>query len=159
MANLIRITLTTILLFVGAPLTATAGPCDAYFTFDGTLADASGNSYDGEMVGANGSTATANYTKGKYGQALELDGTGAMRALIDLHWDLCPQVTFSAWVKVTRDAYSSASPVMFSSGQGSGPGLYFSTSYSDTERYRERNLQTGRRPSGFVDVCRWCLQL
>ena len=29
--------------FVLQPLVAAAGPCDAHFTFDGSLADASGN--------------------------------------------------------------------------------------------------------------------
>ena len=128
MANQIRIVFTTILILISAPLTAIAGPCDAYFGFDNTLADASGNAYDGEMIGANGAAAKANYTEGKFGQALELDGTGGMRALIDLHWDICPQVTISAWIKVSRDT-SNASPVLFSTGQGSGPGLYFTTNY------------------------------
>jgi hypothetical protein len=54
MANQIRIAFTTTLLLVGAPLTAIAGPCDAYFRFDNTLVDDSGNGYNGEMIGAKG---------------------------------------------------------------------------------------------------------
>jgi len=128
MANLIRIVFITVVLLVGAPLSAIAGPCDAYFSFDGNLNDTGGNGYDGEMIGAKGTSAKANYTEGKFGKALELDGTGAMRALIDLHWDGCPQVTVSAWIKVARDA-PDITTVLFSTGQSSGPGLYVTTNY------------------------------
>ncbi len=118
---------TVFALMVAAPQAATAGPCDAYFTFDDTLADSSGNGHDGEMIGAKGTSAKATYTEGKFGKALELDGTGAMRALIDLHWDNCPQVTISAWIKVPRDG-SDDSKHLLSTGGGSGPGMNVSGS-------------------------------
>lgn len=147
MNNLVRITFTTMLLFAGAPLTAANGPCDAYFTFDDTLADSGGNGYDGEMIGAKGEPVTARYTEGRYGKALMLDGNAAMRALVDLHWDVCPRVTISAWINVSRDS-NNTSPVMFSTGQGSGPGLYFSKNWlklNGTENgiYQPRAVRPG----------------
>ena len=104
------------------PVSGLAGPCDAHFTFDRTLADASGNGYDGEMIDAQGGPAAAAFTDGRFGQALQLDGTGAMRALLDLNYDACPQVTFSAWIRVGRAAPTSTMHVL-STGRGSGPGL------------------------------------
>ena len=106
---------------------AFAGPCDAHFLFDGTLADVSGNGYNGEMFNAEGSS-RPKYTAGKFGQALQLDGTAAMRALLDLHYDSCPQVTMSAWIQVSRDVSNDTMHVL-SSGQGSGPGLRVSDTY------------------------------
>ena len=126
MTTQVRAALTVVLLLGGAPLTAIAGPCDAYFTFDDTLADAGPNGYDGEMIGAEGASTQTTYTEGKFGKALVLDGNAAMRALIDLHYDSCPQFTISAWIKVSRDA--SAAPVLFSTGSGNTPGMNFSTS-------------------------------
>ena len=111
----------TALFLTAVPIGAAAGPCDAYFNFDGTLADASGNGYDGEMIVKGGDLSTPVYTEGKFGRALMLDGNAAMRALLDLHYDACPQVTISAWIKVSRDAPGSLH--VLSTGGGSGPGL------------------------------------
>ena len=51
---------------------AHAGPCDAHFTFDGNLSDASGNGYDGRLIGKGGGAASgaASYGEGRNGQAL-----------------------------------------------------------------------------------------
>ena len=110
---------------IACPTLAKAGLCDAYYSFDGTLSDASGNGYDGEMIIKGGELSTPKFTDGKFGQALMLDGNAAMRALLDLHYDACPQVTISAWVKVARDAPADSLHV-FSTGGGSGPGLTIS---------------------------------
>ena len=110
------------------PLSGFAGSCDAYFTFDGTLADASGNGYDGEMIVAKGEPSEPQYTDGKFGQALMLDGNAAMRALLDLHYDACPKVTVSAWIQVSRNAPDDTMH-LFSTGGGSGPGLTVSGSF------------------------------
>jgi len=115
----------TALFLAVAPLSAAAGPCDAYFTFDDTLADASGNGYDGEMIAKGGELSTPAYTEGKFGKALMLDGNAAMRALLDLHWDGCPQVTISAWINVSRGAPNDSMRVL-STGGGNGPGLTIS---------------------------------
>jgi hypothetical protein len=104
---------------------AAAGPCEAYYTFDGTLADSSGNGYDGEMLDEASEPAKAIFTQGKFGQALELDGKAAMRALLDLSYEGCPKVTFSAWIRVDRNAPADTMHVL-STGRGSGPGLRIS---------------------------------
>jgi hypothetical protein len=105
---------------------ALAQQCDAWFPFDGDLTDASGNGYDGSMIGSEGSEATPRFVEGRSGSALALDGTAAMRAFIDLHYDGCPQVTISAWIRV--DASSRGSRHILSTGNGSGPGLRISGS-------------------------------
>lgn len=78
---------------------AVGGPCDAYYRFDGDLSDAGGNSFDGQMVGNGGASPGPTFVEGRSGQALLLDGTSAMRAFLDLRYDLCPQVTVTAWIK------------------------------------------------------------
>lgn len=115
-------------LLLAFPFAALAGPCDAYFSFDGTLADTSGNGNDGEMIAAGGAAARPAFTAGKFGRALQLDGTAAMRALLDLHYDTCPQVTISAWINVARDAPADVMHVL-STGNGSGPGLTVSGTF------------------------------
>jgi len=89
-----------LLLACGTSSPASAGPCDAYYHFDGDLADASGSGHDGQMVGANGVPATPQFVAGRYGQALRLDGSAAMRVFIDLAYEACPQVTVAAWVNI-----------------------------------------------------------
>ncbi|MDX1508396.1 MAG: LamG-like jellyroll fold domain-containing protein [Woeseiaceae bacterium] len=79
---------------------ALAGPCDAYYPLDGDLSDASGNGYTGQMIVKGGELTKPDFVPGKSGQALKLDGTKAMRTFIDLSYELCPQVTFTAWVNV-----------------------------------------------------------
>lgn len=79
--------------------TAAAGPCDANFQFDGSLADSSGNGFDGQMLGAKGVPAKPVFVEGKFGQALKFDGTSTMRAFVDLSYRTCPQVTYTAWIK------------------------------------------------------------
>jgi hypothetical protein len=102
-----------------------AGPCDAYYTFDRTLADSSGNGYDGEMLDEASGPAKPVFTAGKFGEALVLDGKGAMRSLLDLNYEACPRLTVSAWIRVDRDAPNDTMHLL-SSGRGSGPGLRIS---------------------------------
>lgn len=103
------------------PLQAQA-QCDAHFTFDGSLADTSGNGYDGHMIGKGGAPATPKFTEGKFGHALQLDGTSAMRVFLDLHFDSCPQVTIAAWIK-TPAVLPKGTQELVSAGSGIGPGL------------------------------------
>jgi len=111
------------LLYLAGP--ALAGPCDAYYTFDGTLADAGGNGYDGTMIGKGGTLARPEFAAGRTGQALRLGGTAAMRAFVDLHPDFCPQVTFTAWISPDGSG-PRATQSIFSTGSGHGPGLRIS---------------------------------
>lgn len=104
------------------PVAARADACDAYFAFDGGLQDKGGNSYHGEMIGKEGAVATPRFVEGKFGQALQLDGTSAMRSFIDLHFETCPQVTVTAWIRSTATKRK-GSQYLVSSGSGSGPGL------------------------------------
>ena len=92
--------LTGLLTWAALPVLAIAGPCDAYFRFDGDLSDSGSNGFSGQMVAVKGAPATPEFVEGKFGKALKLDGSAAMRAFIDLSYDLCPQVTYTAWIKV-----------------------------------------------------------
>ena len=108
-------------LFATMPALAQA-QCDAWFPFDGNLSDASGNGYDGTMIGKGGVPALAQFSTGVVGQALQVDGRSAMRAYIDLNPDACPQVTITAWIRVESNDVNS-SQFLISTGAGNGPGL------------------------------------
>jgi len=111
---------------IAGPGSAVAGPCDAFFDFDGNLADISGNGHDGRMVARDGVPASPRYVAGKSGQALRMDGDSAMRAMLDLHPENCPQLTLMAWIKV--DPGAAEGHVIGTEGQ-EGPGLrYFDSS-------------------------------
>ncbi|NGX16323.1 LamG domain-containing protein [Wenzhouxiangella sp. XN24] len=101
--------------------TAIAQSCEAYFPFDGSLADASGNGFDGRMLGQDGAAATPRFVEGRSGQALAFDGTSAMRVLMDLHYEGCPQVSFTAWIRFDGPL-PKGNQVILATG-GSGPGL------------------------------------
>ncbi|NGP54446.1 LamG domain-containing protein [Thioalkalivibrio sp. XN8] len=101
--------------------TAIAQSCEAYFPFDGSLADASGNGFDGRMLGQDGAAATPRFVEGRSGQALAFDGTSAMRVLMDLHYEGCPQVSFTAWIRVDGPVQKGNQAVLATGG--SGPGL------------------------------------
>lgn len=107
-------------LFSGA---AIAGPCDAYFTFDGNLQDSGGNGYHGQMIGEDGARASAQFVEGKHGQALQLDGTSAMRSFIDLHYEACPQAAFTAWIQSTEDERTGVQYIV-STGSGRWLGVH-----------------------------------
>jgi hypothetical protein len=111
---------------------ALAGPCDAYFPFENSLADASGNGYDGRMIGPDGTDAKPEFVPGKIGTALHFTGKSAMRALLDLHFDRCPQVTFTAWIRIVSNERT-GTQYMVSTGGGSGPGLQFNGQYLKLE--------------------------
>jgi len=119
-----RIALSAVLLFAGFPLTAMGGPCDAYYSFDGNLSDASG-SYNGTMIGKEGMPALAQFSDGIDGQALQLDGRSAMRAFLDLNPETCPQITITAWIRVEHPAIGKTRYIV-STGSGGGPSLWSS---------------------------------
>ena len=119
-----EIQLLAVLVLVLIPAQAISQACDAYFTFDGNLSDASGNGYHGSMIGPNDSAARAQFSSGIKGQALFLDGKSAMRTYLDLNPDLCPQVTLSGWVRVENFADKKTQYIV-ATGAGAGPGLRF----------------------------------
>lgn len=97
--------------------------CEAYYPFDDTLADMSGNGQDGLMIAAEGAPGAAQFAEGVSGRALHITGGNAMRAFANLHYDGCPQVTVTAWVRL-ESLETTDNQYVFSTGQGSGPGLY-----------------------------------
>lgn len=101
---------------------ARAGPCDAYYTFDGNLSDTGGNGYHGQMIGADGATATPQYDKTNLGAALHVTGDSAMRAYMDLHFETCPKITLTAWIRLASNDVK-ATQYLVSTGSGSGPGI------------------------------------
>ncbi len=120
MATTVRSALLIVSLVL-APAFALAGPCDAFFAFDGNLVDSSGSGHDGRMVGAGGTPAEPEFVEGRSGQALRLDGESAMRTLLDLHPDACPQVTITAWVNVPSGDFTEGH-IVSTEGQH-GPAL------------------------------------
>tara|TARA_R110002096_G_scaffold46676_6_gene124805 strand:+ start:19331 stop:21667 length:2337 start_codon:yes stop_codon:yes gene_type:complete len=102
--------------------TVSASYCDAYFPFDGSLVDASGNGYDGLMI-AEGGAAEPQFGEGRYGQALHLTGKSAMRSFLDLHHERCPQLTITAWFKLPSVSTSGAQAVLSTGASGANPGL------------------------------------
>lgn len=104
------------------PTAAFGQSCDAFFSFDGNLADTGGGAYHGTMIGESGTTRTPVFVEGQSGQALQLDGSSAMQTFIDLHYDACPQVTIAAWVNFDSEVPRSQQ-FIFSTGSGSGPGM------------------------------------
>jgi hypothetical protein len=101
-----------------------AQSCDAYFKFDGSLDDAGRGGYHGRMIGKEGAPAKPRFVEGRSGQALELDGASVMRAYLDLHPDVCPRVTISAWVRV--DPAVSGTRMLVSTGNPGSPGFHVS---------------------------------
>ncbi|MDJ0911729.1 MAG: LamG domain-containing protein [Woeseiaceae bacterium] len=100
-----RLNLLALSLFLLLPvLEAHAGQCDAYFAFDGNLQDGSGNGHHGAMIMKRvDQTVTGGepeFAAGRYGQALRLNGSSAVRAPVDLFPEICGQVTITAWVYV-----------------------------------------------------------
>ena len=127
---------------------AHAGPCDAHFTFDGNLSDASGNGYDGMLIGPGGKSlpgTAPSYGEGKNGQALKLNGSYAVRAPVDLAMEGCPQVTISAWVKF-ENASAKGFEYILSSGRN-GPALTREGTHFNARggagHYRARNALRG----------------
>ena len=96
--------------------------CDAHYRFDGNLNDSGNNQFHGTMIGPKGATAVPRFAKGVEGQALQLDGTSAMRAYLDLSPELCKQFTISAWVRVSYR--QKGSRYILSTGSGQGAGMY-----------------------------------
>ena len=88
------------ILFVAFPSAAMAGPCDAHYRFDGNLQDLGGQGYHGQMIAANGEVATPQFEESAAGSALKLDGTTAMRIMLDVSPDLCPKMTVVAWIRI-----------------------------------------------------------
>ncbi len=101
MGSLNKTTLALMLGCVFAAGTVQAGPCDAYYKFDGNLSDSSGGGNDGMMVTEGGKPSTPDFVEGRFGQGLKFNGDKAMRAFVDLSYDVCPKMTFMAWIKTT----------------------------------------------------------
>ena len=97
--------------------------CRAHYTFDGNLNDTGGNGYNGSMIAAEGAAPKANFAEGKYGQALVLDGSGAMTASIDLNSEACPFITFTAWIRAA-EGRSDQTEYLVSTGSHITPGMY-----------------------------------
>ena len=118
----------TVFACAAAVFALTAGPalaqrCETYFPFEDSLADTSGSGYDGEMIGAGGAAATASFAAGRVGRALHVTRGSSMRALADFRYERCPQVTITAWIRL-ESLNTTENQYIFSTGQGSGPGLY-----------------------------------
>lgn len=121
--NNLRPALITLLANAVLACEAFAGPCDAYYPFDGTLADASGNGYDGLMITREGDEpGPPQFVDGRFGRALHVTGGNAMRAFLDLHYDACPQFTFTAWFQLPSLGQS-GNQYIVSTGTGGNPGI------------------------------------
>jgi len=120
--NLDRIYVLAVLGVLLFPDQSFAQSCDAHFSFDGDLSDSGVNGYGGQMIGKDGTLSKPQFAEGKIGQSLKLDGSSAMRAFVDLSYDGCPEITFTAWIKVESTA-AKGDQYLISSGSGSGPGL------------------------------------
>jgi len=81
----------------GQPALAHGGACDAHYPFDGSLADAGGNGYDGELLDKNSEPAVgARFVPGIAGQALRFTGQAFVRTPLNLQTADCPKVTITA---------------------------------------------------------------
>lgn len=105
------------------PFVANAGPCDAHFTFDGSLADTGGSGNDGQFIDASGEPIdmSGEFVPGKIGQALRLDGETTVFSELDLQTETCPQVSVTAWVFL--EGFPKHSHGLISTGFGRGPRL------------------------------------
>lgn len=92
--------------------------CDAIYSFDGNLADSSGNGYDGSAFGREGQPATPTFGEGISGQALLFDGATGISTSLDLHFDNCPQVTITGWLRLNTQEPSGASYIMSAGAYG-----------------------------------------
>jgi len=92
----------------------------AHFTFDDTLADASGNGFDGEAITGDDRPGSPVFVDGKYGQALWFEGAQAVLVPLDLHRDEYPTVTITGWVHLRND---DAGGVLVGTGSGDGPKI------------------------------------
>ena len=72
-------------------------------------------------MGKKGDALLPKFVTGRSGQALQLGDYGVMRAFLDLHYERCPQVTITAWLKV--DSSEKRSRSIVSTGSGHGPGI------------------------------------
>ena len=115
----ILLPLTAFLLVVGGD--AHARNCFAWFPFDGSLADASGNHHDGLLTDIENTPldSPGEYTEGKFGQALKLDGSSVVVAPLDLYSQTCPKITIVAWIRL--DGSTRALQAIYSTGFGPGP--------------------------------------
>lgn len=107
---------------------AHAGPCDAHFTFDGSLADSGGSGNDGQFVDSSGEPIdrSGEFVPGKLGQALRLNGETTVFSELDLQTETCPQVSVTAWVFL--EGFPKNSHGLISTGFGRGPRLAASSS-------------------------------
>ncbi len=128
--------------FVFSPV-ASASFCDAHYPFNGSLADATGNGYDGMMIAEGGAPAAPQFGEGRFGQALHISGTSAMRAFLDLHHEACPQFTITAWFKLPSVDEGSPQPIVSTGARGGIPAIVASDSalilYGSGNGLRQKN--------------------
>ena len=107
------------------PASALAARCEAHFPFDGDLADTSGNGNHAILTDTSTSwnplNVNGDYETGRFGQALRLDGSQVAIAPVDLHFDDCPTLTISLWVRF--DSPPEEGIQFLSTGYGAGPRL------------------------------------
>lgn len=102
---------------------AAAARCDAYFPFDGSLADRSGNGYDGLMISQEGNPGAPRFVEGRFGEALHVTGGSAMRAFLDLHYDACPQFTITAWFQLPSVGHDGSQYIVSTGSRGGTPAI------------------------------------
>ncbi|WP_405231125.1 LamG-like jellyroll fold domain-containing protein [Lentisalinibacter salinarum] len=92
----------------------------AHLPMDGSLADASGNGFEGEGLAGVGERRPPRYVEGKFGRAVQLDGDTAVLIPLDLDFERYPEVTITGWVFVEND---DARGALFGTGGGDGPEM------------------------------------
>jgi len=112
-ATVARRTLAAALVLLAATGAAQAQSfCDATYHFDGNLADSSGNGYAGTAFGRDNQPAEPQFGEGISGQALLFDGATGIYTDLDLHFDGCPRVTITGWLRLNTDAPAGANFIM-----------------------------------------------
>jgi len=101
---------------------AAASACEAYYPFDGSLDDAGGNGYHGELRDRQDEPAIgARFAPGVAGQALRLNGNHFVRTPLNLQIEDCPRVTITAWIFLEDGG--TGTDALVSTGYGRGPAL------------------------------------
>ncbi|HNP62309.1 MAG TPA: hypothetical protein PKH39_00155 [Woeseiaceae bacterium] len=120
--SLARFMIISALLFL-ANVAHAQSACDANYKFDGDLSDASGNGHSGTAFGRENQPALPQFGEGISGQALLLDGTTGIYTDLDLHFDVCPQVTVTGWLRLNTNE-PKGTGYIFSVGANGPHGIY-----------------------------------
>jgi hypothetical protein len=92
----------------------------AHLPLDGSLADASGNEFDGIGLAGDGERRAPSYVEGKFGRGVQLDGDTAVLIPLDVYFERYPEVTITGWVFVESD---DARGALIGTGGGDGPEI------------------------------------